>query len=287
VGVRDNDSVAPINLDLRVDQGVEVVLAMDSDGRTRLTHDALASSVRFALNQVSLLAPLPAPTKIFGIGLNYSTHIAESGLEPPPVPTVFAMFPSSVCAPGEPIVVPSNSTKVDYEGELGVVIGTRCRHVSANDADRVIGGYTIVNDVSARDWQLRTPQWSLGKSFDTHTPIGPWVTSANEVNVGELQLRTWVNSELRQDARTSELVFSCRELVAFLSQVCTLLPGDVIATGTPGGVGGAMTPPRYLAAGDEVRIEIEGLGALVNPVVDEARASALADQIAVGSSEAG
>jgi 2-keto-4-pentenoate hydratase/2-oxohepta-3-ene-1,7-dioic acid hydratase in catechol pathway len=187
----------------------------------------------------------------------------------PSVPAVFTKFTNSVTGNGEPIYVPRQSNAVDYEGELGVVIGRTCRHVPASRANEVIGGYTIVNDVSVRDIQLQTQHWSLGKSFDSHCPIGPWVALEAEIDGDDLSLRTFVNGSLRQESNTRELVFGPAELIAHLSSVCTLYPGDIIATGTPGGVGGAMSPPSYLVAGDEVRISIDGLGTLVNPVVDE------------------
>jgi 2-keto-4-pentenoate hydratase/2-oxohepta-3-ene-1,7-dioic acid hydratase in catechol pathway len=159
---------------------------------------------------------------------------------------------------------------VDYEGELGFVIGTRCRHVPADRAREVIAGYTIVNDVSVRDWQLRTPTMTMGKSFDTHGPTGPSLVTADEIGDPHgLELRTWVNGELRQEARTDELLFDCWEMVEHLTTAFTLEPGDVIATGTPAGVGAGMSPPAWLVPGDVVRIDIEGIGVLENPVIAE------------------
>jgi 2-keto-4-pentenoate hydratase/2-oxohepta-3-ene-1,7-dioic acid hydratase in catechol pathway len=159
---------------------------------------------------------------------------------------------------------------VDYEGELAFVIGRRCRHVSAADAPSVIAGYTIVNDVSVRDWQMRTQTKTMGKSFDTHGPIGPWVVTADEIpGPQDLRIRTWVNDDLRQDAKTDDLIFDCYEMVEHLTTAFTLEVGDVIATGTPAGVGMAMDPPGWLVPGDNVRIEIEGIGVLENPVVAE------------------
>jgi 2-keto-4-pentenoate hydratase/2-oxohepta-3-ene-1,7-dioic acid hydratase in catechol pathway len=159
---------------------------------------------------------------------------------------------------------------VDYEGELAFVIGRRCRHVPADRAPEVIAGYTIVDDVSVRDWQLRSPTMTMGKSFDTHGPMGPWMVTADEVGDPHgLHLRTWVNGELRQEATTDQLMYNCWEMVEHLSTVFTLEPGDVISTGTPSGVGIAMRPPRLLKSGDTVRIQIEGIGTLENPVIDE------------------
>lgn len=216
------------------------------------------------------LAPPVQPSKFFGIGLNYADHVQESGLETPAVPIFFNKQPTCVVAHGAAIERPRASDQLDYEGELGVVIGRRCRHVTRELAPDVVAGYLIVNDVSVRDWQLGSPTWTLGKSWDTHGPIGPWLTTADEIeDPHDLELRTYVNGELRQHSNTRHLIFDCFDQIAHLSTVCTLEPGDVISTGTPGGVGVAMTPPRYLEAGDVVRIEIDGLGALENPVTLE------------------
>ena len=162
---------------------------------------------------------------------------------------------------------------MDYEGELGVVIGRRCRHVAAADAMAVVAGYVVVNDLSVRDWQLRSPTHTLGKSFDTHGPFGPWLVTRDEVpDPHALRLRTWVNGELRQDGHTSEMIHRIEDMVAELSTAFTLEPGDVLTTGSPAGVGALMDPPRYLAPGDRVRVEIEGLGHIENPVIEEALA---------------
>jgi 2-keto-4-pentenoate hydratase/2-oxohepta-3-ene-1,7-dioic acid hydratase in catechol pathway len=162
------------------------------------------------------------------------------------------------------------SEQVDYEGELGVVIGRACRHVDAADAHGVIAGYLVVDDVSARDWQYKAPTWTLGKSFDTHGPIGPWLVTVDEVeDPQDLRLRTFVNDDLRQDASTSEMILSCYKQVEVLSTVFTLEPGDIISTGTPSGVGIGRRPPEFLRAGDVVRIEIEGIGTIENPVIAE------------------
>ncbi len=225
---------------------------------------------RIALSEVRLEAPIARPPKFLAIGLNYADHVAEGGREIPEHPTVFNKQSTCVVGPGEGIHVPRASHVVDYEGELGFVIGRRCRHVSRDDAADVIAGYTVVNDVTVRDWQLRVPTWTMGKSFDTHGPIGPWIVTADELaDPHRLDIRTWVNGELRQESNTKELIFDCFNLVEHLSTAFTLEPGDVIATGTPAGVGIAMKPPKLLAAGDRVRIEIDGIGALENPVIDE------------------
>ena len=229
-----------------------------------------ADGPRLALSAVTLTAPVPRPPKFLAIGLNYAAHVAESGTPKPDVQLWFNKQSSCVIGPGEAIHIPRASSMVDYEGELGFVIGRRCRHVPVARAAEVIAGYTVVDDVSVRDWQFRSPTMTMGKSFDTHGPIGPWLVTADEIgDPHALRLQTWVNGELRQDAKTDDLIFDCYEQVEHLSTAFTLEPGDVIATGTPAGVGIAMKPPQLLRAGDVVRIEIEGVGVLENPVIDE------------------
>jgi 2-keto-4-pentenoate hydratase/2-oxohepta-3-ene-1,7-dioic acid hydratase in catechol pathway len=175
-----------------------------------------------------------------------------------------------VTGPGDPIHLPRASSALDYEGELGFVIGRRCRHVPRDRAREVIAGYVIVNDVSVRDWQRRAPTMTLGKSFDTHGPVGPWIVTPDEVgNPHALDLRTFVNGEQRQHSNTKNLIFDCFAQVETLSTVFTLLPGTIVSTGTPGGVAAAMNPPKWLKAGDVVRIEIEKIGKLENEVIDE------------------
>jgi len=242
----------------------------------RAARDAAARAKnRIALDSVRLLAPILRPPKFLAIGLNYADHIAEAGLDTPKVPTVFNKQSTCVTGPHDPIHMPRVSAAVDYEGELGFVIGRRCRHVPRARAHEVIAGYLCVNDVSVRDWQMRVPTWTMGKSFDTHGPIGPWITTADEVGDPHgLRLRTCVNGELRQDSNTKHLIFDCYALVEHLTTAFTLEPGDVIATGTPSGVGAVMKPPKLLRAGDVVRIEIDGVGALENPVVPEPAESA-------------
>ncbi|BBL60583.1 fumarylacetoacetate hydrolase family protein [Methylomonas koyamae] len=223
-----------------------------------------------SLAEVQLLAPIPRPGKLLGVGLNYADHIGETGLEKPEYPTFFTKQGTCVIGPGAAIHLPPVSDKVDYEGELALVIGKRCKNVSAERANAVIAGYTICNDVTVRDWQARTPTWTLGKSFDTHGPLGPWLVTADEIaDPHNLSLKTWVDAELRQNANTGEMIFNCYELIAYLSQVMTLEPGDVISTGTPAGVGVKMKPRGYLKPGQIVRIEIEGIGTLTNPVAVE------------------
>jgi 2-keto-4-pentenoate hydratase/2-oxohepta-3-ene-1,7-dioic acid hydratase in catechol pathway len=236
----------------------------------RASAAAAAARERLPLDSLRLAAPILRPPKFLAIGLNYADHIAESGQEPPKLPTVFNKQSTCVTGPRDPVHLPRVSSALDYEGELGFVIGRRCRHVPRARAHEAIAGYLIVNDVTVRDWQFRSPTWTMGKSFDTHGPLGPWLTTPDELGDPHgLRLRTWVNGELRQDSNTKQLVFDCFALVEHLSTAFTLEPGDVVATGTPAGVGIARKPPCLLKAGDVVRIEIEGLGALENPVVAE------------------
>jgi len=228
-----------------------------------------SSAQRIALAAVQLEAPIAQPPTFLAIGLNYADHVAESGMEKPKAPVVFNKQITCVVGPGAGIEVPTVAPKwVDYEGELGIVIGTRCRNVSVDDAPSVVAGYLIVNDVSVRDWQRATPTMTMGKSWDTHGPTGPWLVSADEVgDPHDLGLRTWVDGDLRQDASTKLMITNCWELIAHLSTAFTLLPGTIIATGTPAGVGFVMDPPRCLNAGSTVRIEIDKLGVLENPVI--------------------
>ncbi|MGE0682446.1 MAG: fumarylacetoacetate hydrolase family protein [Candidatus Binatia bacterium] len=228
------------------------------------------SSVRIALKDVKLEAPILRPPKILAVGLNYKDHIAETGNKTPEVPMIFNKQSTSVNSPYGDIHLPRASEQLDYEGEFAVVIGRYCRHVPKNRARDVIVGYTIANDVSVRDWQRRVPTFTMGKSWDTHCPLGPWITTADEVgDPHSLDLKTWVNGELRQHSNTGQLLFNCFDLVAHLSTAFTLEPGDIISTGTPGGVAAAMKPPKWLKAGDVVKVAIEKLGEIENRVIAE------------------
>ncbi len=225
-------------------------------------------SPRIPLTAVHLEAPVLRPPKFLAIGLNYANHVAETGRPRPDFPVFFNKQSTCVTGPFDPIHRPRVSTMLDYEGELGFVIGRRCRHVPRARAAEVIAGYLVVNDVSVRDWQFKAPTVTLGKSFDTHGPIGPWIVTPEELgDPHTLDLHTWVNGEERQHSNTRELIFDCFEQVATLSTVCTLEPGDVVTTGTPGGVGVARG--LWLVPGDVVRIAIEGIGAIENRVIDE------------------
>lgn len=225
---------------------------------------------RIALDQVQLHAPVPRPGKYLGISLNYADHIEETGRDKPEYPSFFTKQSTCVIGHGDAVQRPKVSDKLDYEGELAFVIGTRCRHVPVDKAHQVIAGFTIANDISVRDWQFRSPTFTLGKSFDTHGPLGPWIVTSDEISdPHNLNLKTWVDDELRQNSNTGQMIFNCYEMIAYLSQAMTLEPGDVIATGTPAGVGVKMKPRGYLLPGQTARIEIEGIGTLVNPVIEE------------------
>jgi len=225
---------------------------------------------RFDPETVHYLAPVPKPAKIICIGLNYRDHAAESKLAIPEVPTVFAKFASSLTGHGRPIVLPANSTKPDYEAEFAVVIGKGGRHIPEGRWRDHVFGYTILNDVSARDFQMATSQWMIGKTFDTFAPMGPAVVTADEIDdPHNLRISLSLSGELMQDSNTSNLIFKLPQLISYLSSVFTLEPGDVISTGTPAGVGFARKPPRWLKPGDECVVSVDGLGELRNPVVAE------------------
>ncbi|KCZ87915.1 fumarylacetoacetate hydrolase family protein [Hyphomonas johnsonii] len=223
-----------------------------------------------ALDAVALQAPVPRPGKVLGIGLNYADHVAESGRTPPEHQIWFNKQRESITGPGAEIVLPSVSPMLDYEVELCFIIGKSCRHVPKDRAHEVIAGFCIGNDVTVRDWQLRTPTMTIGKSFDTHGPLGPWLVTSDEVgDPHALDLKCWVNGELRQSSNTRHLIYDCYDQVSHLTQAFTLSPGDVIFSGTPGGVGMAQKPPRFLKTGDSVRLEIDKLGRLENCVAAE------------------
>jgi len=236
----------------------------------RAQRAAKDSAHRIPLANVKLEAPIRRPPEFLAIGLNYADHVEETKMKRPEFPMFFNKQSSSVTGPFDPIHLPRVSSALDYEGELGFVIGRRCRHVPRDRAHEVIAGYVIVNDVSVRDWQRRAPTMTLGKSFDTHAPFGPWIITADELgDPHKLELRTFVNGEQRQHSNTKNLIFDCFAQVETLSTVFTLMPGTVVSTGTPGGVAAAMNPPKWLKVGDVVRIEIDGIGKIENKVIAE------------------
>jgi len=229
---------------------------------------AAAPAQGLALNRVMLKAPILRPSKILCIGQNYLAHAAEANAGASPYPIIFGKYVNSIIGPGEAIVIPPETSEPDYEGELAVVIGKTARRVPEAQALDYVAGYMPFNDVSARDWQGRTSQWLMGKAFDTFAPIGPALVTADEIpDVQNLTLRTIIGGEVLQEANTRLMIFSVAYLIAYISQVMTLEPGDIIATGTPAGIGAARQPPRWLRDGDVVRIEIERVGVLENPVV--------------------
>jgi 2-keto-4-pentenoate hydratase/2-oxohepta-3-ene-1,7-dioic acid hydratase in catechol pathway len=245
------------------DPGIEPIDLIAGEGWEAL---AAAASEYAPRSEVRFLAPVARPSKIFGIGINYRDHAAEQGKELPSRPIVFSILPSSVIGPGEPIQSHPEVTELDYEAELGVVIGKRCFRVPRSEAWGVIGGYTAVNDVSARDLQRDDGQWIRAKGLDGFTPMGPVLASPDEIQAEAVDIRCFVNGEPRQSSNTRNLALDIPALIEYCSGGMTLEPGDVIATGTPGGVGFAMTPPRFLQPGDVVTIEVEGIGELTNPV---------------------
>lgn len=274
VGVTDGRGVA--NLSARLPAG-------PPDMKTLIAvWDEVVEQVRaidvfeYPLDAVRLHAPIARPGKIYALGLNYADHLAEAGMEPPKHQTWFSKPATAVNGPYDPIVRPRVSPQLDYEAELVMVIGRRCRGVDRAGARAAIFGYCAGNDVTIRDWQIQTSQYTLGKSFDSHAPYGPWIVTADALDPRDLPITTRVNGELRQSSNTGQMIFDCADQVARLSQAMTLEPGDVIFTGTPGGVGAVMKPPVWLVPGDQVRVEIGGIGAIESLVIDEAADASVA-----------
>ena len=229
-----------------------------------------SGNARIAIHEVKLNAPVPRPGKYLGIALNYADHIAETDQEQPKYPSFFTKQSNCIIGYGDAIHLPKVSNKLDYEGELAFIIGKRCRHVPVDKAHQVIAGFTIANDVSVRDWQMHSPTMMIGKSFDTCGPLGPWIVTPDELSdPHNLSIKTWIDDELRQDANTRQMIFNCYEMIAYISQAMTLEPGDIITTGTPSGVGVKMQPRGYMKPGQIAKIEIEGIGTLSNPIIEE------------------
>ncbi len=251
--------------------GSMIALISEWDRRRPEVEARLQDAPAIPLAAVRLLPPVARPGKIFAIGLNYADHIAESHMETPVHQVWFTKAVTSVNGPFDPVLIARGAPFVDYEAELVAIIGRGGKHIAKADAAAHVFGYCVGNDVTERVWQHRSGQWSLGKSFDTHAPIGPWITTADEVaDPHALAIACQVNGETRQDSNTRHLVFDVFDQIAHLSQAMTLEPGDLIFTGTPGGIGAAMEPRRFLQAGDVVRCDIEGLGHIENTLAAEA-----------------
>lgn len=252
-------------------RGEQVIgLGMDMLSVCALAKVPEATGTAYNLSDVKLMAPVPRPPKMICVGLNYRDHAAESRSEIPTVPTIFNKFPNVVIGPGDPIVLPKASRKPDYEAEFAFVIGKGGRNISADRAMEHVFGYTIVNDVSARDFQTATTQWLMGKTFDTFCPMGPWIVTPDEIgDPHALDISLEIGGEVLQKSNTRELVFRIPKLIEYVSTAVTLEPGDVFATGTPGGVGFARKPPRWLKPGEETIVRISGIGELRNPVTAE------------------
>jgi 2-keto-4-pentenoate hydratase/2-oxohepta-3-ene-1,7-dioic acid hydratase in catechol pathway len=259
----------PRRLEDLIASGVKAV--EDIEDLFEKAEEANVADVSFSVNQVALLAPVGFPKKIVCLGLNYRDHAAESSASVPDEPVIFMKPHTAIIGLNESIVKPSLVKKLDYEAELAIVIGRKAKNVPVTDAKSYIFGYTILNDVSARDIQFKDKQWTRGKSFDTFAPMGPCITTENQLqDTSDLSIRTWVNNELRQNSTTKNMIFNVYEIVHHLSRIMTLEPCDIIATGTPAGVAFAMKPqPKFLKAGDTVRVEIEKIGILENTVAEE------------------
>jgi len=263
--LRPSSRAAPLTVrDLLEAGSSEVDQALD------LARQSIRSGAehRIPLKAVELGPPIPNPDKIICLGLNYPEHAKEFNVDIPPAPTIFAKFRNALCGPVSPIVLPRVSAQIDYEGELAVVIGRRCKDISERNALMYVAGYTIINDVSARDLQMQTSQWTAGKTLDTFAPMGPGIVPAADIpDPQDLEITTRVNGVTLQRGNTGEMIFPVARTIAFLSSLMTLEPGDLIATGTPSGVGFRRNPPLFLKAGDVVEVEIRGIGVIRNPVV--------------------
>jgi 2-keto-4-pentenoate hydratase/2-oxohepta-3-ene-1,7-dioic acid hydratase in catechol pathway len=275
IGLVEHDEIVDLRTgDDRLPDDWIPLIAAGPDG-LQAARRAAASARRLPLASVRLGPPIARPRKFLGLGMSFRSHIAEiraGGGDIPAHQVWFNKQVTSLNGPYDPIHLPRVSSQLDYEGELAFVIGKRARHVASRDAAAIIAGYMVCNDVSVRDWQRRSPTAMLGKSFDTHGPVGPWLTTADEVpHPEDLGIRTWVDGELRQDGRTSELAYAFGDMIEELTTVFTLEPGDILTTGTPRGVGQGTNPPRFLTEGQTVKVEVEGLGHIENRVIAEPR----------------
>jgi 2-keto-4-pentenoate hydratase/2-oxohepta-3-ene-1,7-dioic acid hydratase in catechol pathway len=273
IGAVVESQVFDLSEDSRLPVDMINFLAQGAEARERVQAFIAKGGSRFGLNNVRLEAPVLRPRKFLGLGAAYESHlkeVAHLGMQRPAHQIWFNKQVTCVNGPYDDIHLPKVSPTLDYEAELAIIIGKAGRNVSGPAIRDLIAGFTICNDVSVREWQMRAPTAMLGKSFDTHGPLGPWIVTPDELpNVHNLAIKTWVNGELRQDGSTNELIWRFGQMIEELSRVFTLEPGDILSTGTPAGVGGARQPPVYLKAGDVVRIEIEGIGHIENRVVPE------------------
>jgi 2-keto-4-pentenoate hydratase/2-oxohepta-3-ene-1,7-dioic acid hydratase in catechol pathway len=264
-GIVQNNHVKPLS-----GAGFGDVLSIIAGGAEALVRAAAVTAPEIPVGSVKLMSPIPRPPKIICVGLNYRDHAVESNMQIPTVPTIFCKFPTAVIGPGDTIVLPKASTQPDYEAEFAVVIGKGGRHIEAENWKDHVFGYLNLNDVSARDFQLATTQWVIGKTFDTFCPMGPYLATADEIaDPHNLDISLTLNGEVLQNSNTKHLIFTIPELIRHLSAVFTLEPGDIISTGTPAGVGFARKPPIYLKKGDTVVVKVQGLGELSNPVTVE------------------
>ena len=264
-GFLDGGKITPLS-----GAGFSSVISIIAGGAEALKRAAAVKAPDVPLKSVKLMSPIPRPPKIICVGLNYRDHAIESNMAIPKTPTIFCKFPTSVIGTGDTIVLPKKSTQPDYEAEFAVVIGKGGRYIKAKDWQKHVFGYCNLHDVSARDFQLATSQWTIGKTFDTFCPMGPYIATADEIkDPHALDISLTLNGKVLQKSNTKELIFGVPALIEHLSSVFTLEPGDIISTGTPAGVGFARKPPIYLKKGDTVVVKVQGLGELSNPVTVE------------------
>ena len=280
--VGNNDELAVANLRVPGDmigllsgggasfRAAEQAVAFVQEQLSAGDNDLRLQGIVYALDQVSLLSPVLRPSKVICLGLNYREHAAEASMSVPDYPVLFHKVSGSLIGHGQPIVIPRISSKIDYEGELAIIIGRRGKYIAEHEALSFIAGYAVANDVSARDLQFRTSQWTTGKMLDTFGPLGPALVTRDEVpDPNKLSIKTILNGEVMQDGNTADMIFRVPYIVSYISEITTLEPGDVIMTGTPPGIGNTRTPPVFMKPGDTITVEIERLGVLSNPLVAE------------------